>query len=275
MAPRRARQLSVKECYEILNLQKGADLQTLKTAYRRRAFELHPDLNPGNPEAGRQFQLLNEAYVALSAILKPAEEKARKAEEKTRSAEERETEEKARAEEKSGEETGNQARTAEKEATRAGAYAEQDVLRDLLNDPFARRVFEDIYSELGRKQKPREEPPKPAPEPEARKKPEPRPEPKPAAPLWNKSSEKGVAGLLKGWFRKQFDDEQTLTMPAARLRPGAKIRLQIRKGLAEEATPVDVTLPPDFSVGKPMRLRGLGKKVGRWQGDLYLTIYTE
>ena len=43
---RRPRQLSVKECYEILKLDKGADLQAVKRAYRRRAFELHPDLNP-------------------------------------------------------------------------------------------------------------------------------------------------------------------------------------------------------------------------------------
>ena len=71
---RRPRQLSVKECYEILKLDKGADLQAVKRAYRRRAFELHPDLNPGNADASRQFQLLNEAYVALSAVLKPAED---------------------------------------------------------------------------------------------------------------------------------------------------------------------------------------------------------
>ena len=67
---RRPRQISLKECYDILKLKKNADTADLKRAYRRRAFELHPDLNPGNPDASREFQLLNEAYVALSAILK-------------------------------------------------------------------------------------------------------------------------------------------------------------------------------------------------------------
>ena len=73
---RPSRKLSLKECYEILKIDKHADLETLKSAYRKRAFELHPDLHPDNPDAGRQFQRLNEAYVALSAVLKPAAEKA-------------------------------------------------------------------------------------------------------------------------------------------------------------------------------------------------------
>lgn len=276
MAPRRTRQLSVKECYEILKLEKGADLQTLKTAYRRRAFELHPDLNPGNPEAGRQFQLLNEAYVALSAILKPAEEnKERQKASRAKAAQTESKTETAGYAEKKAEETKQ-----DKDASRASAaYAEQDVLRDLLNDPFARRVFEDIYSELARKHEPKGEE-KPTEEPRAQK---PSPEKKAApsqaspktVPPWNAGPDKGFAGMLKGWFRKQFDEEQSLTMPAAQLRPGVKIRLQIRKGLSDDITPVEVTLPRDFSVGKPMRLRGLGKKVGRWQGDLYLTIYPE
>ena len=67
---RRPRQISLKECYDILKLKKNADTADLKRAYRRRAFELHPDLNPGNPDASSEFQLLNEAYVALSAVLK-------------------------------------------------------------------------------------------------------------------------------------------------------------------------------------------------------------
>lgn len=282
MAPRRTRQLSVKECYEILNLEKGADLQTLKTAYRRRAFELHPDLNPNNPDASRQFQLLNEAYVALSAILKPAEEKKERAKTSETSsaqsnAQTRSESTEATASEKKAEEKQRE----DKETSRASAaYAEQDVLRDLLNDPFARRVFEDIYSELARKQEPRRSADRPAEEPRAQK-PEPEKkapptrEPRKPAQPWNGGDGKGFTGMLKGWFRKQFDEEQSLTMPASQLRPGVKIRLQIRKGLADDVTPVEVTLPRDFSVGKPMRLRGLGKKMGRWQGDLYLTIYPE
>lgn len=269
---RRTRQISLKECYEILNLQKGADLQAVKSAYRRRAFELHPDLNPGDPEASRQFQRLNEAYVALSAMLKPQEEARQKAESKEAS------EQGAK-----GESTAKDAASADQSRAQH-AYEEQDVLRDLLNDPFARRVFEDIYSELGKKKPETATPPPPGPEAgETEKKKEtgpsarPRKEPKQVKtiPLTEKKQEKGVKGVLQGWLRKQLDDEQTLTLPASGLFPGRKIRLQIRPSLSEEVTAIDVTLPPDFVVGKPLRLRGMGKRVGPWQGDLYLTINAE
>ena len=56
---------------------------------------------------------------------------------------------------------------------------------------------------------------------------------------------------------------------------GKRIRLQIRQALSGELKTVEITLPPDFAVGKPIRLRGLGKRVGPWQGDLYLIITNE
>lgn len=269
---RRVRQISIRECYDILGVEKGADLESVKRAYRKRAFELHPDLNPGNFEAGRQFQLLNEAYVALSAMLKPTEE-AKKQKESAQSAKENNT----------GHTTAQQAeKTAQqsekKEAEKASAaYAEQDVLRDLLNDPFARRVFEDIYSELKNQQAPpKTEAPTAPPKPEAPEKKTVKPPVKSSEarvlPLWERGQNKGMKGVVKDWLRRQIDDEQTLRLPASRLGPGRKVRLQIRRGMSDEVSSVEVTLPPDFIPGKPVRLRGLGKRVGPWQGDLYLTI---
>ncbi len=308
---RRTRQISLQECYDILKLEKDADMAALKRAYRRRAFELHPDLHPDNPEAGHDFQLLNEAYVALSAMLEHEEQvragsRARSAaREAKKEAERGATDGKGGAPGAAGktgeaprEEAGaQQAADADAKQTASGradgrqktaqnAYTEHDVLRDLLNDPFARRVFEDIYSELNRKQKeedkpPRQEPPQPEqPRPEQPK--------KPAAarratnlhreniawgtPKWNKEMSRGVTGMVKGWLRRQIDEEQHLTLPSANLAPGRRIRLQIRQALSGELKTVEITLPPDFTPGKPIRLRGLGKRVGPWQGDLYLTI---
>lgn len=268
---RRTRQISLKECYDILKLQKGADLAAVKTAYRRRAFELHPDLHPGDAEAARQFQRLNEAYVALSAMLKPAEEA-------------RQRQEARKGEKSAASQASSDSQAADQKKEQASqAYAEQDVLRDLLNDPFARRVFEDIYSELARKQQPEakarpENAARPeTPQPEKRTEPKPQ---KPEAPRLkspppsHEPPEKGVTGAVKGWLRKQLDEEQSLTLPASGLFPGRKVRLQIRPSMSEDLTAVDITLPPDFTPGKPLRLRGLGKKVGPWQGDLYLTIYS-
>lgn len=284
---RRTRQISLKECYDILRLKKGATLQDVKTAYRRRAFELHPDLNPGDPEAGRQFQLLNEAYVALSAMLKDtvggkghaADEQPRTAKpESGANAEKSEAAQtQAKREEEKARESGGEAEEPDAKTARASAaYAEQDVLRDLLQDPFARRVFEDIYSELN-KTKEQPEPEREAPQTRPRRPAPQRKQPETAktVPLWEKGKDKGVKGAVKDWLRRQIDDEQSLVMPSGRLTPGSKIRLRIRKSMADEPSEVDVRLPPDFAVGKPMRLRGLGKRVGPWQGDLYLTIYTQ
>ncbi len=323
---RRPRQLSFKECYEILKLDKGADLQAVKRAYRRRAFELHPDLNPGNADASRQFQLLNEAYVALSAVFKPVEDARRKdqarraarAEGPAASGEAQAEERREQTEQPTGAPSGNsqgapreEARTSaqansqaasgtsrdtrnesqteprnEPTAQQAGkasnAYAEQDVLRDLLNDPFARRVFEDIYSELNRQQadQHQNEAPKNAaqPRPAAQEKKSTKLHQGNLAwgtPKWNLDFNKGVKGVVKDWLRRQIDEEQSLTLPTARLAPGRRVRLQIRRGLSGELHTVEITLPPDFAVGKPVRLRGLGKRVGPWQGDLYLTLYNE
>lgn len=271
--------LSLKECYEILGIDKSADLQELKRAYRRKAFELHPDLNPDNPDSSRQFQLLNEAYVALSAILKDA-----KTSESGADSDKKQTESHAESG-KTGESGQKEHEFSDSQRREAHkAYAQQDVLRDLLNDPFARRVFEDIYSELNRQQakEAHEEEQKKATPPHADKA-ETRTEKKSSSssqtarrvinmPDQDSGFGNGVGGAVKGWLRKQIDDEQSLTLPAAGLRPGRRVRLQIRRGLSDELETVEVTLPANFSAGKPLRLKGLGKKVGPWVGDLYLTL---
>lgn len=318
MRRRSPRQPSLKECYAILRLEPGADLAALKRAYRRRAFELHPDLHPGQADAGRKFQLLNEAYVALSAVLQPGPEEAAQPRQEQKAHEDDaaeggpaqaagpaadpnadkgaraaraegrdETERPAgQAEDRAEDGTADAATDAQaadrQSAAGRAAYAEHDVLRDLLNDPFARRVFEDIYSELNRQQA------TPPPQAGAEAGPQSaRARARETAPktarlhranlLWGapkgEADPGGVTGLVKGWLRRQIDEEQSLTLPAAHLAPGKRVRLQIRQAFSGELRTVEITLPPDFAVGKPVRLRGLGKRVGPWQGDLYLTLH--
>lgn len=268
--------LSLKDCYDILQVPKNASLEDVKHSYRARAFELHPDLNPNDPNAGKNFQLLNEAYVALSAVLKAKEAKGTQdAQEK--GAQKDSTKEKAQtnAEEKRREQADK-------------AYAEQDVLRDLLNDPFAKRVFEDIYSELSKKQAEKQAAASKAKtskedvqdtqqesQPKEQKKPiyvtrtntvQEKDKPKEVA------NEKGMGEFVKGWFKRQIDDELTVSLPLESLVPGKKIRLKIRHGLSNDSHTIDVTIPKNFVLGKPIRLKGLGKHVGPWQGDLYLIL---
>ncbi|WP_313740668.1 DnaJ domain-containing protein [Pseudomonas sp.] len=54
-----------KGYYSVLGLLPSATEAQIKTAYRRRAMDLHPDRNPGR-DTTQQFQHLNDAYAVLS-----------------------------------------------------------------------------------------------------------------------------------------------------------------------------------------------------------------
>ena len=349
--------MTLKECYRILELSKTADLDEIKKAYRRLAFALHPDLNPGMPDAARRFQEVNEAYVLLSKTLEQESARDprvqhRKAPETTQTqaqpraqtqAQPRPTSAQAPGPGPSAQPTGANPQNAggpsrarphpagsphgykgssgpsaekHKPGAAAGAFAQsgpraeqygptspngptdfdfarasgkifnrsdstaatpsgsaydqqEKVLGEILNDPFARRVFEDIYSQL--KQGGKSAAPAATPQP-------PRPKKKKKISLeWGKRKMSvdlthGLAGAAKNWLRSQLDQEQILEMPAANIVPGARLRLQVGVGLFGHSQSVEVILPPGYLPGNPIRLKGLGRKLGAWRGDLYLRV---
>lgn len=61
------------ECYQVLGLDAEASTEEIRQAYRRRAQELHPDRNPGDPRAEEHFKKLSEAYQILTQTEPPAE----------------------------------------------------------------------------------------------------------------------------------------------------------------------------------------------------------
>lgn len=265
--------MTLAECYRILQVEEGASLEIIKSSYRKLAFSLHPDLNPDDPEASRKFQRLNEAYVVLSR--KPgagesapkgrtkAGARRRAAPGEAKRADEAYAREAARDVFRQREETGEQ--PPKQGGFAAGGatfeFRQEEVLRDILRDPFARKVFEDIYAQV-RKGAARG-----------------------SATLKRRALEldlsgrklrldlsQGIFGSVKSWLRGQLDDEHTAHMNAASLLPGRTVRLKIHLGLSSEEKQVEVTLPADFVPGKPIRLKGLGRRIGPFKGDLFLKL---
>ena len=58
--------MAKRDYYEVLGIEKSADQDTIKKAYRKLAVKYHPDRNPGDKEAEDKFKEATEAYEVLS-----------------------------------------------------------------------------------------------------------------------------------------------------------------------------------------------------------------
>ena len=58
--------MAKRDYYEVLGVDRSADEDTIKKAYRKLAKKYHPDMNPGDAEAEAKFKEVNEAYAILS-----------------------------------------------------------------------------------------------------------------------------------------------------------------------------------------------------------------
>lgn len=281
--------MTEKECYAVLEIANKSDIDTVKKAYRRLAFALHPDLNPSLADAGRRFQLVNEAYVTLVKLgegktytrkdqqktsQKSSQQNAETTERVKREAEKAYA--KAKKQQSTAEHTGekpadsttnsapfNHEKAHEEASTTFSAQdakAKERVINDILHDPFAKRVFEDIYKRI--QDITHDKILRPAAETVLGAK----------ERRQNSSVSTPLLKRLKGWVLRQIDDEQTLRLPRERIIPGARVRMQIQHGIASEIQTIEVTLPLEFGPGKTMRLKGLGKRVGGLAGDLYIRI---
>ncbi len=55
-----------RDDYEVLGISKNATAAEIKSAYRKKTKETHPDLNPDDPHAEDKFKEVQEAYSVLS-----------------------------------------------------------------------------------------------------------------------------------------------------------------------------------------------------------------
>ncbi len=58
--------MEYQDYYKILGVSKDASEKDIKSAYRKLARKLHPDVNPNDKSAEQQFKQVNEAYEVLS-----------------------------------------------------------------------------------------------------------------------------------------------------------------------------------------------------------------
>lgn len=259
--------MTLQECYRILDLESGADLDAVKSAFRKLAFKYHPDLNQSSDAAVR-FREINEAYVTAKDLLGPgvgskASTGSAKAEDKGPKASRKEgTRAYARQQRKT--KTQQQAKhRSTRSKHQSFYYKEEEVLRDILKDPFAKKVFEDIYSKI-RKEQPGYKGPL-----ELKKK---RLQLHWGERTLNLDFSKGIGGSIKSWLKGQMDHEQTVYFPAQHLLPGRKLRISVEQSFSDGPKTIEVTLPHDFVVGRPIRLKNLGRKLGPLTGDLLLKI---
>ena len=59
--------------YQQLKVKPDATAHQIKEAYRRLAFEYHPDRNTDDPQAAEKMKAINEAYAVLSNPAKKSE----------------------------------------------------------------------------------------------------------------------------------------------------------------------------------------------------------
>ncbi len=111
----------MKDYYAILGLDKKATPAEIKKQYRKRAMQYHPDRNPDNPEAELKFKELAEAYGVLTDPKKKKEYDRYKA-------------------------TGFRGTG----ATGGFHYSQDDILRDLFNNPRFQAMFQSLIRDFQR-----------------------------------------------------------------------------------------------------------------------------
>lgn len=244
---------------QLLGVPGNADADQVKKAYRQMAFKLHPDRNPGDAKAQEQFLLLSEAYRLLSRQARAGgAESKRRASQAYRGRADRDAKGQG-AKAGSGERFSRQA----DQAKASGPAGGHDFRRATASDQ--PRTDRQQAKRTAFRTAP---PPPPPPPPTGEDK-------KEIRVTWGQRAlvfdlSKGLWSMLKSLFFKVFDERVVLRAQASRLLPGSRMPVSVETGLRPQKKTILVTLPPDFVLGKPVRVKGMGRGIGKMRGDLYI-----
>ena len=256
--------MNQRDYYQTLGVERDAPQQKIKDAYRKLAFQYHPDKNRGNPSALEKMKEINEAYAVLSDPKKRKEY------------------------DSFGQRYGSSAYDQFKRS-----YSEQDIFRgsdinqvfEEMARSFGFRSFEEVFRESygqgyqtfefrrpgvfgrvvifgpghGRRTQRRHEGPE-----------------IPASPGPPGLSGRLLRYLLKSTFgaggnEKGKDLEDVIVLDPLLAQEGGKIKYLHPKRSKELA----ITIPPGIREGQKIRLKGMGTegKGGGEPGDLYLRAH--
>ena len=270
----------LKDYYRLLGITEKATPEEIKTAYRQLAFASHPDRNPENREAAEnRFKEITEAY----GILIDPQKRSRY------------------------DQLRDQGFDFQQAHSQRNTFSRDQVLRDLLNNPYARNIFKDLEQEFLRKgfrfdsnfihktlfggkglfiggiffvtllgnrglfrgesQGPQADFRKQFPSRER-------------TPLLRKIGEK--AGLLPGKTAPSAqerprgrDQVYELAITQEQANHGDRIAVQLTR--KKQPYKLWVTIPPGIRSGTKLRLAGKGKpgRLGSPPGDLYIKVFVQ
>jgi DnaJ-class molecular chaperone len=113
----------MKDYYQILGVSRNSTDDEVRTKYRKLAMQFHPDRNPDDPQAEERFKEVAEAYGVLTDPVKRREYNACRA--------------------RGGTYTGG-------DSAGGFSYSQEDILKDLFNDPRFQQMFTGLLREFQR-----------------------------------------------------------------------------------------------------------------------------
>ncbi len=114
----------MKDYYEILGMTTASTEEEIRKRYRKLAMQYHPDRNPDNPDAEEKFKEIAEAYGVLTDPVKRRQyDTARKM-------------------------GGNYSANGQQGGFN---YSQEDILKDLFQDPRFQQMFHGLLQEFARK----------------------------------------------------------------------------------------------------------------------------